>query len=528
MTGREADQEGLPHGATARPVGERGVLVGRDAVGTVITTGDNNDVHVTIVVAESSLLAQLRPPTESTGPTFNPYRGLVAFRETDLRWFFGREKLILRAWVAFQVLQRGRDPRILPVLGASGSGKSSLVRAGLLPQLALQPMEELESPVVLVLRPRAAPLHQLAEVLKRLPQARPNIEGELAIPDETGSYTALHEVADARLDKAKSGLVVVVDQFEELFTECKDASAREAFVSNLEFAASHPDRMVSVILTLRSDFAGAVPLASVFGRAVRERALPVQAMARNELTRAIEQPAHELGFPWPLALVERLVDQVEGRAGALPLLQFALQQLWPKHVMGSVDSRGSTQLIEDFLTEAADTLFEAAGGTEGKLSEDQKIIRRAFIAMVQFGEGAEDTRRVARMSELVAAGEDPDYVRAVLGPFIAPETRLITGSEEGDEPTYELTHEALIGAWRRLRRWLGNVSDRTEAERIRSDLRLRRRLTAAAADWKAGRGSLWRPPELDVLLNLLQRTDEDLTGDERKFANASIPHVVTQ
>jgi hypothetical protein len=126
--------------ADSTTTGERAVIVGCDAHGTVITTGDNNDVRVTIVVADTSLLAQLRAAPESTGPAFNPYRGLDAFRETDSRWFFGREKLILRAWRAFHGLQRGNDPRILPVIGASGSGKSSLVRAGLLPQLALQPI----------------------------------------------------------------------------------------------------------------------------------------------------------------------------------------------------------------------------------------------------------------------------------------------------------------------------------------------------------------------------------------------------
>lgn len=496
------------------PSRERGVVVGRDALGTVITTGDNNDVSVTIVVADTSLLAQFRPLPESTSPAFNPYRGLDAFRETDSRWFFGREKLIFRAWRAFQSLQRGNQPRILPVIGPSGSGKSSLVRAGLLPQLALQPMEGMESPMVLVLRPRAAPLQQLAAVLASLPGAADSLECKLAKTEE-GKYRAFHQMASSHRDRKRSRLVIVVDQFEELFTECEDSDAREAFIANLEFAASEPDQLVSIIFTLRSDFAGAVPLSSVFGRAARERALPVQAMSRAELAASIKQPAEELGCAWPQAFVERLVDQVEGRAGALPLLQFALQQLWPKLVSGRLDSLGSTRLIEDFLTDTADDLFAAAD------TQDQCTLRRAFLAMIQLGEGTADTRRVAHLSDFVARGDDPEHVRKVLEPYTDPAVRIVTASEQRSEPAYELTHEALITSWGRLRIWLGNVSDKSHGDRIRDDLRFHRRLTVAAAEWEGGRGDLSRPPELSILQDYRTRADADLTKREWAFAEAS-------
>jgi tetratricopeptide (TPR) repeat protein len=503
-------------------MGERSVAIERDAVGTVITTGDNNDVRVTIVVADRSLLAQIRAPYETAGPTFNPYRGLDAFRETDSRWYFGRQKLIFRAWQTFQGMQRGSSPRIMPIIGASGSGKSSLVRAGLLPQLALQPMEGLDRPMVMVLRPRAAPLHELSEVLARLPGSHANLEGELATRAEDGTYRGLYRIADARPDKDRSRLVIVVDQFEELFTEREDATAREAFLGNLEFATSQPDRLVSVIFTLRNDFASAVPPTSTFGRSVRERALPVQAMSRDELACAIEQPARELGAPWPSIVVEGLVDQVEGRAGALPLLQFALQQLWPKHITGQLEKVGSARLIEDFLTSAADAAFDAAEVA------DQLIIRRAFLAMVQLGEGTADTRRVARLSEFVASGEDPQRVREVLGPFTKAEARLITASEQEKEPTYELTHEALIASWARLREWLGHITSKAESARIRADLRLHRRLALAAAEWKAGRSGFWRPPELDLLKNYRERGEANLTAEEKEFADASVDELDNQ
>ena len=140
--------------------------------------------------------------------------------------------------------------------------------------------------------------------------------------------------------------------------------------------------------------------------------------------------------------------------------------------------------------------------------------------MVQFGEGTADTRRVACLSELIVGGEHVEHVQQVIEPFTAPESRLITVSEQDGQPTYELTHEALINSWRRLRVWLGSVPDKAESEQIRSDLRLHRRLSAAATDWASGRGSLWRPPELTRLQNYLHRTANVSTTTEKLFRGA--------
>src|SRR5262249_10780548 len=157
--------------------------------------------------------------------------------------------------------------------------------------------------------------------------------------------------------------------------------------------------------------------------------------------------------PWPSGLVESLVVQCEGRVGALPLLQFALKRLWSEHVTGPLDKdRWSSHLIEDYVVQVADALVEDRGAGQAP-GTHEGMLRRAFVAMVQLGEGAADTRRVARLSEIVARGERDEEVRAVLAPFVAPEARLVTASELDSEPTYELAHEALIGAWDRLRAW---------------------------------------------------------------------------
>src|SRR5262249_6237708 len=148
----------------------------------------------TLVVADQRLLARLYPPAEATQSIGNPYRGLEAFYETDAALFFGRRKLVQRAWTLFQKLQSGLGPRILAVVGASGSGKSSLVRAGLLPELAREPMAGLESPKVLLLRPGSAPLDRLAEVLARLPGVDAVNESSLRTPAEGGSFNLLHKL----------------------------------------------------------------------------------------------------------------------------------------------------------------------------------------------------------------------------------------------------------------------------------------------------------------------------------------------
>ncbi|WP_352852410.1 hypothetical protein [Mesorhizobium sp. M0895] len=514
--------------ALVRSHGDESVAIGRDAVGNVIVTGQRNNVQVTLVIADQRLMAALLPSSVQVKPTQNPYRGLDAFYETDGAWFFGRNKLIRSGWLLIQQLLRGEDARILAVVGASGSGKSSLVRAGLLPELARQPMEGLESPKVLVLRPGNAPLRNLAEVIARLPWTNGDsgdIEIQLATPTQDGTFNALHRLSMAALEtEYRSRLIIVVDQFEELFTECEDSVARTAFLENLAVAASASDRLVSIVLTLRSDFTAAVQTPISFANAIVKNRLMVRSMDRDELRSAIEDPTRLVcpPCPWPAALVDNLISQAEGRAGALPLLQFALQRLWIDRVAGHLDETlALSQLIEEFLVEAAEILFASTGTTETERTANQALLRRAFVAMVQLGEGSADTRRVARLSDFSAPGDDSRHVHEVLTPFMAREARLVSGSEDQGEASYEIIHEALISSWDRLRAWLGQVPDKANSQRIRSDLRLGRRLAVAAAEWRAGRGGLWRPPELQLASSYAERSPNDITSLQDEFLSSS-------
>jgi WD40 repeat protein len=452
-----------------------GVVIARDAIGNVIVTGDGNQITLTVVAADPRLAA-------SPAGLANPYRGLDAFRETDSALFFGREDLVRKLWTRFHALQHGPAPRLLPVLGASGSGKSSLVRAGLLPELVRQPLAAIGDLRVHVLRPGAQPLARLAEA--RAP----------------GGGDGVHEL-------------IFVDQLEEVFTECAAEPERAAFLAALAEAAAAPDRRTSVVFAMRSDFTGALLAYPAFAQAVREHGVSVSSMTRDQLATAIAEPARALGRPWPSGLVEALVVQCEGRSGALPLLQFALTQLWTAHAAGALDERRwSSRLIEDFLVQVADALV----GDQVSAARE-RIVRRAFTAMVQLGEGAPDTRRTARLSELVASGESAAEVRDALAAFAAPEARLVTIAEQDGEPTYELAHEALIGAWGKLRAWLGQVASRDDAARIRGELRLRRRLRYAAELWRGDREAVWRPPELEQAIAL-----HELSTLEHDFVAASL------
>lgn len=381
-------------------------------------------------------------------------------------------------------------------------------------------MEGLRSPTVLVLRPGANPLQRLADVLIRASHdgGRVDADGKGPPPDAANT---VHRAAQA-VGEADRRVVLFVDQLEELFTECASETARSAFLATLAHAAAQPDRLVSVIFAMRNDFAGSLRAHEAMAVAVREQRFTVSQRSREQLVSAIEQPAKVLGHPWPAGLVENLVLQCEGCSGALPLLQFALKRLWSEHVAGRLaESRWSSRLIEDFVVQVADTLFEGTG--EGREREaHQRIIRRAFVAMVPLGEGTADTRRVARLSEIVARRETGEQVRAVLAPFVAPEARLVTASEIDGEPACELAHESLIGSWERLSEWLGNVARKVEAEAIRSDVRLRRRLRHAADAWRIDREAVLRPPELELARRLRDRDPEELSQLEHELIDASL------
>ena len=450
----------------------------------------------------------------------NPYKGLLAFQETDGDRFFGRELEIDQLWEKFRSLHEQADAvRILPIYGPSGSGKSSLARAGLIPELARRPLPGSDRARVAVLVPSNRPLEALAMVLARVATNDPvpaekseEFERLLKRQSEAGEYEGLRRIANALPEIAFKPLIVLVDQLEEVFTLCEDPGEREAFIGNLLCAAAESSNRVSAIVTLRSDFLGATQKHPRLNQLIASQGVFVAAMSVEGLREAITKPAELAGHPLDLGTIDRLIEQTEEREGALPLLQFALTRIWQGLAEGQ---------------EPAETL-RAIGGVGGALAgeaqriydtlnpDDQEIARRVFLGLVQLGEGSKDTRRRTELERIISHRDSLEQVQKVIARFSAPGVRLITLSDNAGTETAEVTHEALFDHWQQMKVWLDGS---------RSDLRFQRRLDEAATLWdESGRpeGNLWRSPDLDVLRQYHERASNDMTPLQVEFFKAAI------
>jgi WD40 repeat protein len=454
-------------------------------------------------------------PAAAIGP--NPYKGLLAFHEADSANFFGRSQDIQNLWERFRDLQNA-DVRLLPVYGPSGSGKSSLVRAGLIPKLGKHPLPGRDRARVAVLVPSEHPLEALATILARVATDDPTpaekaaeFERVLRQVSEGGAYEGLRRIASMLPEIATLPLIVVVDQFEEVYSLCKGTSERDAFIANLLHAASASSCYVSVMLTLRSDFLGETQQHPVLNRLFSSQGFLVPTMGEENLREAITQPAEQARHPLDLATVNLLIEQTEGREGALPLLQFALTRIWEGLKQGILPAVTLEQIggVGGALAGEAQRIYESLSEAE------QPIARRVFLGLVQLGEGAKDTRRRVEIGDFVSQQSSSDQVKQVIFRFADPGARLITLASNGTSETAEVTHEALFDHWQALGQWLDSG---------RSDLRFQRRLAEAAKVWDGnGRpeGNLWRSPDLELLQRYHERASDDMTPLQLEFFAAS-------
>ncbi|GGW60011.1 hypothetical protein GCM10010503_41560 [Streptomyces lucensis JCM 4490] len=399
-------------------------------------------------------------PKSPAGPLRGPYVGLAAFRTEDADLFFGRERLVE------DILTTLSRNRAVALVGASGAGKSSLLRAGLLPRLN---RDEPRRPVRL-LTPGPRP----GERLKNALAARP----------ESGS----------------AELVLVVDQFEEVFTVCTDSDERARFIAALVEEAERPGSGCRVVLGVRADFYAHctrhVPLVAI----LRDAQVVVGPMSAAELRRAVVEPARRSGLTVEGALQATLVAHAHGQVGILPLLSHALLETWRRR-------RGAALTLDG---------FHAAGGFEGALAQSaerlhssltdhqQRLAQQMFVHLVALGEGTEDTKRPVSRTEF---GQDADTATVLAK---ATALRLLTL----DDGRVELTHEALIRAWPRLRGWLTDDRER---------LRTHRQLSDAARAWESlGRdpGALYRGARLASARDLVTSRRVVLAPVESAFVDA--------
>jgi hypothetical protein len=453
------------------------------------------------------------PLRVSSAEQINPYKGLRPFLEVDAEDFFGRRALIDRLVNHLFEPSSGEGKRLLAVIGPSGSGKSSVVKAGLVPALrrgaipgsdkwfiaemipGTHPFEELEAALLrIAVNPPVSLLHQLREDERGLLRAALR-----ALPDDS------------------SQLLLIIDQFEELFTLTNDQVEREQFLEGLLTAVSDPGKRLRVVLTLRADFYDR-PLQYVeFGELIRQSTEVVLPLSTEELEEAIARPSENTGVDLESGLVATMIADLKEQPGALPLLQFALTELF--------EQRDGNQLtVNNYLKigGVVGALGRRAEALYTGLDEDgQEAIRQLFLRLVIPGEGVEDTRRRVLRSELTALQSskyalNEQALNDVLEIF--GRSRLLTFDRDPATraPTIEIAHEALLRVWHRLKEWVHNSRDH---------LHQHRRLMVAAAEWldfRRDSSYLLQGARLDAFEAWAGETDLALTPLEDEFLQASL------
>lgn len=426
-----------------------------------------------------------------------PFRGLEVFREQDSNLFFGREALCQRIGAYLD------DEAFVAVLGPSGSGKSSVVQAGVLPQLRQQGHQ------ILLMTPTANPLMELAHVLQQvIDEPMQELHARLAASEE-----ALYLITRDNFAAAADGtrLILVVDQFEEVFTLTEDKDVRERFIANLCYGLDQPFGCISLVLTMRSDFLGRCVAHNALNHYVLEHSIQVQPMSREALSRTIIEPVRLGGLTLEPGLMDRILDDVEAAEVELPLLEHALLELYHRRDRGRLTQTAYVQIggIEGALAKRAETEFEALA------TREREVLRKMFtLCLIQPGEGAQDTRRRALREELLAVGPE-ETVERLLADWTA--ARLLTGSgdQERHQEMVDVAHEALIRKWPRIAEWM--AEDRETA-------RLLNRLRQRARAWEEARRDedfLLRGASLLQMSELKDHGGERLGALELEYVEAS-------
>jgi WD40 repeat protein len=368
-----------------------------------------------------------------------PYRGLFAFQEKDARLFFGREQMTQ------SLLAAVKQQPLVAVMGASGSGKSSLVFAGLVPLLRQEfsgGIQQQGLSHIVPFRPGNNPFETLAIALAQCsPMTRSTTELEEQLRQDNQGL--VHLIQEMRQQSLGMRLILIADQFEELYTLCPERD-RQTFLDTLLNAVKSAPAF-TLILTLRADFCGYALAYRPLSDALQGAIQFLGPMNQEELQAAIEKPAAQMQVRLEPGLIQKLIHDVDQQPGRLPLLEFALTQLWSNQHEGWLTHQGYEQIggVEEALANHAEFVY-------AQLSEaDQRRSQRVFIQLVQPGTGTDDSRRLATKEDDVQP-QNWDLVTHLAS------CRLVVTSrnESTGEETVEIVHEALIRGWKRLRNWM--------------------------------------------------------------------------
>ena len=394
----------------------------------------------------------------------NPYKGLRAFLEADAGDFFGREGLTQR--LLSRLAEGGDASRFLAVVGPSGSGKSSVVRAGLVPALRRGALEGSERWYVIDLLPGSHPLRELESRLLALAIEPPPSLLDMLEGDTFG----LVHAAERILPDPDADLVILLDQLEEIFTLVEDEDERLHILECLRVTATAPDSRVRVITTLRADFFDQPLSVRGFGDLLADRTEAITPLSPEELERAIVAPADRAGLVIEPRLIAAMIADVVNRPGTLPLLQYALTELAERREDGILTLAGYRRIggVSGALARRAEQIHAALN------EEAQEACRQLFLRLVTLGEGSEDTRRRVRRSELEPLAQ-PHVMGGVIDSFGRHRLLSFDRDPVTREPTIEIAHEAMLAAWERPRDWIDEARD---------DIRTQRRLAFSVAEWE--------------------------------------------
>ncbi|MDQ2099956.1 MAG: caspase family protein [Tychonema bourrellyi B0820] len=421
------------------------------------------------------------PATEISFDRQNPYLGLSAFEAKQEKYFCGREEAVR------MLITHLTNSRFIPVIGYSGSGKSSLIKAGLLPELSRDRIPGSSHWPVESFTPGKHPLGKLVDILAR--------------------YRDQNQL-----------FVIFIDQFEEVFTLCEDESERGSFIRLIAEEMNDSERKSRMIIALRGDFlircADYSDVLNLINH-IPPRTYIVKSLGMEELPDAIEKPAQLHGVNFERGLVSQIAQDVAGQPGALPLLQYALKELWRVCIE-------KPEFPEPLLTRKG---YEDIGGVQGALENranviyqslseaDRLFVRQLFMELVQLGEGSEVTRRRVDWDRLRAIADSAEQLDRVIGLLAGAQQRLIIV----DENTVEVAHEALLCRWKLVSNWI---------EEDLENIRICRRLEIACREWEETYGksdeALLTGARLAEVEEWERRVLPNLTGDEREFLVKSV------
>jgi DNA-binding SARP family transcriptional activator/WD40 repeat protein len=474
-------------------VGRRGAFVFSDVPPVTV-----NGLREPLVAVEITGQATAGAAAERSPDGQSPYKGLVAFEAEDREVFFGRETVVEG------LVARLETTRLLAVVGGSGSGKSSVVRAGILAAVRHDALPGSAAWPTVLMSPGA---HPLAELAAQLSLSSGVAAGSL-LDDLEHDARALDLAARqlAASSPTSSRVVLVIDQFEEIFTLCRDTEERRRFIDALACAATQTDGVTTIVNALRADFYGHCGGYPDLGRLLEAGTALLGPMRADELRAAIEGPARVAGLRLEPGLTEIIVRDLAGEPGNLPLLSHALLETWKRR-------RHRTLTLEG---------YRDAGGVHGAIAQtaeavynrldppQQAVARNIFVRLTGLGEGTEDTARRVPRSELTGGSNGSGDLDGVLDALT--DARLVTISGAG----IQVAHEALVREWPRLRSWLDDD---------REGLRTHRHLTHATLDWATlGRdpSELYRGPRLAAAAEWADSNrDPALNPLEHEFLDAS-------